>query len=307
MKIATINTRGFSSIHKQKFLLNFMKRNNIDIAAIQEVNNPMIILQDPDYDVIINAPNGLGTAILFRHNNKPRRIQKSPYGRIIRAEFENLTVVNVYGYANASADQKRNFYQEMLPTFLRPYDENLILLGDFNSTLGEATGGTRIRALEDLVKGMRLLVNPGLSQQETNNFTFRSKAGQSHIDILIEECMSESVTEFKILPYAASDHESVIIDISFELQPNKTQKIKSPCWKFNVNHFGDPDFKETFTQFYECYSRRKFLYKNIIDWWELDFKHNFKIVSSHFSKLKKADFNNKLRFKENACRTWQII
>ena len=182
---------------------------------------------------------------------------------------------------------------------MRPYQENLILLGDFNSTLGKSTGRTNNRALTELVSGLKLLNTSTLTNTSRNQFTFRSKLGQSCIDhILIGEENRAAVTAFKTLPYAASDHELVMLEINFGSNQTKPRKHKSPYWKFNVSLLDDPDFKEAFTRFYNICRRRKFLYISIGDWWEQDFKRNFKHISSHFAKLKKDDFNKRMKFKE---------
>ena len=133
---------------------------------------------------------------------------------------------------------------------MRPYQENLILLGDFNSTLGKSTGRTNNRALTELVSGLKLLNTSTLTNTSRNQFTFRSKLGQSCIDhILIGEENRAAVTAFKTLPYAASDHELVMLEINFGSNQTKPRKHKSPYWKFNVSLLDDPDFKEAFTRF----------------------------------------------------------
>ena len=299
MKIATLNTRGFNSTSKHTFLLDFIKKHDIDIIALQEINSPVTNLQDSEYEIFSNAPAKLGTALLFKRHLKPRTIQQSAEGRIIRAEFENFTVVNVYGYANANAEVKRDFYQTILPMFLRPYHENLILLGDFNATLDKKNNKSNNKALTELVNGMNLYNASTLIPCTQNVYTFRSKAGQSFIDhILVEGRNREMVSAFEILPYAASDHEMVVINFGLTITQTKTQKKKTAYWKLNVSLLEDPDFKNVFTQFYDSCRRRKCLYNSTIDWWEQDFKRIFKQVCSQFSKEKRADFKNRIYFKE---------
>ena len=267
MKIATLNTRGFNSTSKHTFLLNFIKKHDIDIIALQEVNCPVINLQDPEYDILTNAPSKLGTALLFKRHLKPRTIEHSPEGRIIRAEFDNFTVVNVYGYANATAEVKRDFYQTILPAFLRPYHENLILLGDFNATLSEINNTSSNKALSDLVNGMHLFNTSSLISPTQSAYTFRSKSDQSFIDhILVGSINRDVVSDFKILPYAASDHELVLINIDLKTPQTRTNKKKTAYWKLNVSLLDDPDFKTGFAEFYDSCRRRKFLYNSIIDW-----------------------------------------
>ena len=299
MKIATINTRGFTSKFKQDFLLRYIKQHKLDIVAIQKVNSPVIVSNVPVYDIATNAPQGLGTALFYKRNQPPKKIIKSPEGRIIHAEFEHFTIVNIYGFANALAEVKRNFYQTVLPAYLRPFDENLILLGDFNATLTIPNNKSNNKAFSDLVNGIHLFNTSALMPLTNNACTFRSKAGQSFIDhILVDNKLSDTVSSFTILPYAASDHELVYIDIDLNTAKTKTQRKKSAYWKFNVSLLDDPGFKNHFTEFYDSCRKRKFLYNSISDWWEQDFKRNFKHITIDYTKEKKDDSNKRIYFKE---------
>lgn len=143
-------------------------------------------------------------------------------------EFENFSVVNVYGYANASAETKRVFYQTISLAYLRPFDEAAILLGDFNENLVSAKKGGCNKQLTDLITGMKFVNTFGQAPQKRQAFTFRSTNGQSHIEnIFINENNSGRIVDFKIVPYAVSDHELVMIDINMENSQTKARKTKS--------------------------------------------------------------------------------
>ena len=117
---------------------------------------------------------------------------------------------------------------------MRPFDENLILLGDFTSAFTIPNTKSNNKALSDLVNGMHLLITSTRIPPTNKAFTFRSKAGQSFIDhILVENKNREAVSVFEP-PYAASDHELVIIVIDLNRAKTKTQRkrrLLRTVWK----------------------------------------------------------------------------
>jgi hypothetical protein len=91
---------------------------------------------------------------------------------------------------------------------------------------------------------MHLFNTSSLISPTQSAYTFRSKSGQSFIDhILVESINRDVVSDFKILPYAASDHKLVLIIIDLKTPQIRINKKKTAYWKLNVSLLDDPDLK----------------------------------------------------------------
>ena len=98
MKIGTLSIRGITAQRKQNFLWDFVIQNRLDILCFQEVN----VLQ-----MERKAPSLTSSRMQTTKGKRPSSLKKtlnlkathkSPEGRVIRAEFENFVIVNVYAF-----------------------------------------------------------------------------------------------------------------------------------------------------------------------------------------------------------------
>ncbi len=139
IKIITLNINGLKSLIRQNYLSHFIKQYHPDILNLQETNINNINFIDSEYDAIINnniENQKSGTIIIFKKSLELLSQEKSPDGRIIRAVFKNLTIINLYAPTQRDEAEKRNtFFINTLPTYIKPSDKKLIITGDFNSII----------------------------------------------------------------------------------------------------------------------------------------------------------------------------
>ena len=303
MKIGTLNVRGISTQKKQNFLWDFINKHHIDILCLQEVSVLEIGPKNPEFEVTTNANEKRGTAIVYKKKLNLKAIHKSSEGRIIRAEFDNFVIVNVYAFPfNHRAETCHNFFRVTLPLYFRPSEEQLILLGDFNATIDKVDGGHVSSHLKHLIQGMKLKDAYTNQNKGKRSFTFKSRNGQSRIDrIYVAQGATKRLRKCDVIPYAESDHDAVVAEVDFQFTINDGQKTKqyaSAYWKLNTSHLKDPEFIENFADFYEFCKDKKDLFDSPLEWWDY-IKRNIKNFSIEFSQEKKKENDTLLQALQN--------
>jgi exodeoxyribonuclease-3 len=151
MKIVSYNINGIRSA-MSKGLVDFMQQEKADVYCFQEVkaNSDQI---EPFLFEVIGYPHHYwlsaqkkgysGVAIFCK--NKPNHIEigfGDPHwdaeGRIVRADFGDLSIISVYMPSGSSGDERQSFKMVWLDYFMNYINElrktrpNLIICGDYN-------------------------------------------------------------------------------------------------------------------------------------------------------------------------------
>ena len=190
LRIATLNVRGLKDNKRKNYLHKFIKEKEIDLIALQEVNvNDLEVPKD--YNSVFNY-NGIGpgTAVIYNKNLNLKKRMLEPSGRIIKLEFENFTVINIYGPQESLPTPIKHFYLETLPKYLKTYRENLILLGDFNATTHpiDREGPNRVNGkLKRLIERLKLTDLYRKLNGDNVDYTFVSRNGKTRIDRIYGE------------------------------------------------------------------------------------------------------------------------
>lgn len=147
MKIISWNVNGIKSIIKNGNFNEILNKNP-DVLCLQEVKSAeipqiegYIAINNPCFD----RPNFYGTAVYTKI--EPLSVKKGfndgefdTEGRVIRLEFENFNLYNVYAPSGASSDEKLKrkyrFYDE-LTAYFKKSNKPAIVCGDFNRISGE--------------------------------------------------------------------------------------------------------------------------------------------------------------------------
>ena len=150
MKIITYNVNGIRSAIK-KGLFDWLEDHDYDVICLQETkahsgNVPVLLLNSIGYHHCWHSAKRKGySGVATFSKMKPRHVELGMgldkydvEGRVIRTDFENMTIINVY-IPNGSASQTRhNFKLEFLEDFtqwvkeIRREKAQVIVAGDFN-------------------------------------------------------------------------------------------------------------------------------------------------------------------------------
>ena len=149
MRIITINVNGIRAAERKGFF-SWLAKQNADVVCLQEIKAQEDQLDERFY------PQGMqvyyhsaerkgysGTAIYCK--NKPDNIRFSNWddinfeGRLIHADFDDLTVASIYLPSGSSKEARQNFKMEFITNRLMPYLKELqtdgrkyIFCGDWN-------------------------------------------------------------------------------------------------------------------------------------------------------------------------------
>ncbi|GAA4465358.1 exodeoxyribonuclease III [Nemorincola caseinilytica] len=150
MRIITYNVNGIRGAIKKGFL-DWLKTDPADIICLQEIKAnkedvPAAELKEAGYDVFsfsAQKKGYSGVAILTRI--QPDNVQygngimqSDAEGRVIRADFGDITLVNAYFPSGTSGDDRQTYKYQWLDEFfeylnvLRTTRPRLVICGDYN-------------------------------------------------------------------------------------------------------------------------------------------------------------------------------
>ncbi|MFY7899676.1 MAG: exodeoxyribonuclease III [Chitinophagaceae bacterium] len=150
MKIVSYNTNGIRAAMK-KGLLEWVQQANADVICIQETKANK---EDVDYAAIealgyetywFSAQKKGYSGVAFFSKIKPTQVlfgngfvQSDFEGRVIRADFGDITLINAYFPSGTSGDERQTYKYQWLDEFfeylntLRKSRPQLIVTGDYN-------------------------------------------------------------------------------------------------------------------------------------------------------------------------------
>ncbi|MBK7094885.1 MAG: exodeoxyribonuclease III [Saprospiraceae bacterium] len=150
MKIATLNANGIRSA-SGKDLWKWVLGNKIDILGLQETKIHERLVNSTQFDFLHLHDNwfsaqkegysGVATFSGFEPKSVLKGMNIEVYdieGRVLRTDFENFILVNVYIPSGSSGEHRHDFKMKFLPDFqdyiesIKKENENLIVLGDYN-------------------------------------------------------------------------------------------------------------------------------------------------------------------------------
>lgn len=151
MKIVTYNVNGIRAALKKDWLL-WLKETDADVVCLQEIKATpdqlveLLLIEELGYEHYwypAEKKGYSGTAILTRI--PPRQVvygcgieAYDREGRIIRADFERLSVISAYFPSGSSGDIRQAFKYQFLDDFQKYSDmllldfPNLVISGDYN-------------------------------------------------------------------------------------------------------------------------------------------------------------------------------
>ena len=293
--ITTINVNGLKNQKKVNYLKNFLEKNNVDIACLQEVGTNIKYFESERYRTIENATkNNLGTAILIKTNLQFKNTQKDSMGRIIKIEVNGMYIINVYGYpsgASYTAGVRKRFFTETMPKYLSERNKITFLLGDFNAVTSKKENGNYSPDLINLLKATNL---KEILSKKKSQATFIGTKGHSRIDRIYINSEIEGEETIETVNYEESDHRAVLLRYG---KIKKQPKRSVPYWRMNTEILDEIDYQENVKiAIGEC-CKLKINYKNSIAWWEDCFKPQVRKMTVLYCKNREKDRRSTENFK----------
>lgn len=253
-RILSYNVNGIRSA-VSKGLLNFLTEVNPDIVCIQETKAQPGQMHEPDFELlgyygyVFSAEKKGYSGVAIYSKQKPDLVvpgmENEKYdseGRVIRADFGDISVISVYFPSGTTGDIRQTFKMEFLFDFhsyvneLRKTRSNLVISGDYNicrlwidihnPEKQQNTSGFLPEEREWFAK----FVDDGYvdSFREINNeahqyswWSYRAGARANNkgwrIDYnMVTASLKDKILDARILPQAIhSDHCPVLVDMDF--------------------------------------------------------------------------------------------
>src|SRR5436190_16121652 len=271
LRVGEWNVRSLRRIGRLEDLKREMRRVNLDILGISEMKWP----DDGDFwsgDYrIINAGSKTGhTGVGVIMNKKVGcrvKTYKQVSDRIIVVMIDTKpvtrTVISVYMPTSAHGDDEvEEVYEQIEEQIaLIKGDENLIILGDWNTVVGEGKEGNVVgshglgarndrgeRLVEFCVNNKLIIANTFFKNPKRRIYTWK-QPGDIHryqIDyIMVKERFRNQVKDCKTLPGADidSDHNLIVMKCELKLK-NVTKKAKSK--KLALERLKEVDVREKY-------------------------------------------------------------
>ena len=124
MRIITINVNGIRAAERKGFF-NWLKKQNADVVCLQEIKAQEDQLDERFYPTDLHTfyhpaerKGYSGTGLYCK--SKPDKISYSPWedmnseGRIIQADFGDLSVISIYLPSGSSKEERQAFKMEFI-------------------------------------------------------------------------------------------------------------------------------------------------------------------------------------------------
>ena len=157
-KTARLNINAISSNTRLQILEDFLRRQYIDFALLQQVSHTALNTIRR-YTVHMNiGTDRRGTAVLAKDGLALLNVQRLPSGRRMSASFHGIFIVNIYAPSGAERRQEREaFYNTEVVQLIPSSSTAMRLAGDFNCVItnDDCTGQRNYsRALARLMQGL---------------------------------------------------------------------------------------------------------------------------------------------------------
>jgi exonuclease III len=201
VKISTLNINGIVSKTRIGMLEDFLRRQDIDLALLQEVTRADLTTFRRYTAHTNTGTDRRGMVILVKEELVLSDIRCIPSGRGMAASYNGIWIINLYAPSGA---EKRNaqetFYNTEITSLLPSTEKEMIVAGDFNCVLlstDTTRRGNYSRALDSLTKGLNLK-DVWKTSHMRPTFTHYTPTGASRLDrIYVTENLRKKKKEWR--------------------------------------------------------------------------------------------------------------
>jgi len=132
-KVAKLNINGLRSTTKMRMLNDFLRRQDIDVALLQEVTHNDLDSFRGCLAIVNEGTTKKGTAMIIKEGLSICNIKRLPPGRGIAGMFKDIWLKHIYAPSGAENRHEREAFFTNDITYLLPANTTeMLLAGDFN-------------------------------------------------------------------------------------------------------------------------------------------------------------------------------
>lgn len=286
----------------------FLEDNKADVALLQETNIQDDLTEPTPHHTFFVNPSSThysGTAIAVRKSSKISVIRHSiiypSYLQKISLKIAETPwhIFNIY--IPHDEDTAIEIVEKLRRSLLSVTAENIIIAGDFNSTLDPLRDRFRSRErytalcnrLKLVIDQFRLTDIWRFVNREAGGFTYFTRGVPQTASRLDRIYCSETVLPIiKDINMKCSFSDHLAVNSKFQISKKTT--YSPPYWRFENALLDDPDFKEHINTYIDFETKTISRAENLLRWWER-FKSNLKSVIILYVRQKKRSKMAELR------------
>ena len=303
LKVLSLNVRGINQRKKRKSIFNWVRKQNVDLALLQETYSTENCENEWRFDwggkikFVHGTNHSRGNLILISNSFRGEIIEeeKDISGRIlllkIKHEEEFIYVLNIY--SPNSESQQIQFYKQ-LKRFMEKQgissSDNIIIGGDWNTVLDKQDKkGGQDRLKERVISEIYTLIEYfeindiwRIKHANKIQFTWRQKTPliQCRLDyFLISSSLLDYVKDSTIISSVRSDHSGIFLSFH-NIDSNERGK---GYWKFNSKLLLDEDYTKNLKEKMQEWKLEPVNNSKLK--WEY-IKHKIRLFSIDYSKKK---------------------
>ncbi len=256
LNILSLNVNGLNSAVKRTRVLEYLHRESISCALIQETHlkqSDVARFQNKYYKLMAfscaqNKTKGVLVLVNGKLDLTVENLGGDEKGRFVfvRCKIYNngLALVSIYGPNETDSA----FLARISGTLLEEIDCPLVVGGDFNAVINPAldesqsdtTANPSSKLLNKFIAELGLVDLWRIQNTKAKDFTFFSnrRGSFSGIDCIFHSpSLVSSGSSISILPILLSDHSAVLCSV-----PLSDVGAKSPRWHFSISLLSNPTF-----------------------------------------------------------------
>lgn len=304
LKIGSININGLNK--KKNKIIDYMKRNNLDILCIQETHklndDVLTAFQNENISFFPNASamernDYSGTAFLVNHTIKDQIYVSNPIQNRMQtlklsnnSTYSSLTIFNIYAPSDTSA-KKTDFYKS-LESLIQGSIGEIMLLGDFNNTILKIDNRNGLNSSTPDKKILKRLLSENILIDSFRHlypriklYTKETVSYGTRIDrIYVSKSLTQkSLTSGHYTTNMTDHKKSPYISILWSNKVLNREHIKSyKNWKINNQHLNLPKYESIINHLLTYEITKKQKYDSLLHWWD-QLKNKIKKASITFS------------------------
>ena len=301
--LISLNLACIRDLKSKAGLVDILKTYTPDVCLLQEVNIGTVDMNtivnkygySSECNIDVTNENSRGTAFVWRDGLPISDINIIEPCRLQSATLGGFSLLNIYAPSGRNNRyERRELYDGPVMRAVRSLtvrDVPPILAGDHNCIdhNRDATNNQQQKmclAFKDLQRGFGYQDTFRQLYPNKVEYTFHRANTASRLDrIYVGQLFIPFIRNVFHFPVSFSDHCGVHVELeipNFE-KPVPPPRHRSPYWKLNNSILSDSDFMSNFNDVWEIASVTKGDHPNVLSWWELDAKPQFRTFCQKYS------------------------
>lgn len=308
LTIVTLNVQRITSSERVLQVIDFVRHQDLDIVALQEVCFVSFPDSVRDYKLLMNPYSVRGgTAFLCKASLDLKVLSAATSGRIMIGRIGSVSIANVYAPSgNTYARDRKLFFRNELVPYLNGLNR-LVMLGDFNAVTrvedrleNGIFSGKPDSDLKNVIASFDL-TDTWLKVSGTDNgYTRRGPTSLARLDhIYVTNDLVPAVSSVLCQNVSFSDHSCLACVLHTPELRTPQAPMVNKTWKLNREVLTEEEYIAKIKCFFKSARRLPLYQSDKCLWWDTIVKPGIKRVTIHYSRRRTLWMRETNAFYEN--------